>query len=625
MCGICGQFNFKSRQPVDLDGIKAMAKVISHRGPDDDGFFISGELGFGFRRLSIIDLALGHQPMSDAEKSVWVVFNGEIYNFPELKRELQSKGHVFRTNCDTEVIVHGYKEWGCDVVSRLNGMFGFAIWDAKKRRLTLARDRAGIKLIYYRLQPDGIVFGSEIRSILAHTGEKPVLNPVALNLFLRYRYTPSPLTLFQDIQKLAPGTMLVIEDGQARIKRYWDFKPQPFDPPPTAAEAEEELLSLYKKAVRRQLLSDVPLGLLLSGGLDSGLLLALMGSEGSNRQTFSVGYGPANDADDELTHAAFTAQRLNAPNASVQISQTDFETILPRLTGILEEPVATASIVPMYFVCQRARQDVKVVLLGQGPDELFGGYTRHLGIQYGRYWRSAPQFLQKWIGSGLSTLPRNEAIKRALYSIGETERLRRYQQIFSILPAATIDSLFRDGLLPRGSGDEILKCWDDLGTLIESVDELTGFSFLEIRSALPDELLMYTDKISMHHSLEARVPYLDHEVIQFAEQLPAAFKVRRGERKWLHRRVCSRLLPGEVVRRKKRGFACTVVDKWFRSSLAPMMDQVFGDDHSLMYQYLNPGPVRKLYHDHTHNLSNNYKILFSLVFFEQWLRAYMRS
>jgi len=624
MCGICGQFNFKSRQPVDLNRIKEMTEVIRHRGPDDEGFYVSGELGFGFRRLSIIDLALGHQPMSDSEKSVWVVFNGEIYNFPELKKELQSRGHVFRTNSDTEVIVYGYKEWGCDVVTHLNGMFGFAIWDEINRRLILARDRAGIKLLYYRLQKDRIVFASEVRSILSNGEEKPSLNVVALNLFLRYRYTPSPLTLFEGIRKLAPGTMLVIENGEPRIKRYWDYKPQPFDPPPTVEEAEEQLLFLYRKAVRRQLLSDVPIGLLLSGGLDSGLLLALLGLEGSDRKTFSVGYGLSNDAHDELIDAAYTAQQLNAPNYSVAIGQADFETILPKLTRILEEPVATASIVPMYYVCQRARLDVKVVLLGQGPDELFGGYIRHLGIQYGKYWRSLPGFLQKWIGSGLSTLPRNEAIKRALYSVGEKDRLRRYQQIFSILPAPVIDSLFRDGSLPNGSGDEILNCWDGLGPLIQRVDELTGFSFLEIRSALPDELLMYSDKISMHHSLEGRVPFLDHEVIEFVEKLPAAFKVRNGGGKWLHRRVCSRLLPKEVVQRKKRGFACTVVDKWFRSSLSAMMDGVFLDDHALMYSYLNPEQVRRLYHEHTHNISNNYKILFSLVFFEQWLREYTR-
>jgi asparagine synthase (glutamine-hydrolysing) len=352
--------------------------------------------------------------------------------------------------------------------------------------------------------------------------------------------------------------------------------------------------------------------------------LALMTAEGGNRKTFSVGYGLAHDRDDELNDAAATAENLNAPHYSVQITQRDFEETLPKVIGILEEPVATSSIVPMYYVCKRAREDVKVVLVGQGPDELFGGYLRHLGVQYGQYWRALPGFLQNVLGNSLRLLPRNEAIKRALYSIGEKERLPRYQKIFSILNGGAIDALFREGLLPHDIDNALLGCWEELTPLLQDVDELTGFCFLEIRSALPDELLMYGDKISMHHSLEARVPYLDHEVIEYVERLKSTFKVRNGERKWLHRRVCRRLLPRECVRRKKRGFSSTAVDHWFRTSLTTMMDGILLDDSALMYQYLNPAPVKKLYHDHQRGISNNHKILFSLVFFEQWLRTYCR-
>ena len=625
MCGICGQFNFKHRQPVEPPRIKAMADSMVHRGPDDEGFYCNGEIGFGFRRLSIIDLAGGHQPMSDSEQSVWVVFNGEIYNFPELKKELQQKGHVFKTNSDTEVIVHGYKQWGYDVVKHLNGMFGFALWDQTRKKLMLARDRAGIKLIYYKLDSEKLIFGSEVRPILANAGEKVSLNVPALNLFLRYRYTPSPLTLFDGIQKLAPGTMLIIEDQKPRVVRYWTYQPTPLDPAPEPAEAEEELLGLYRKALRRQLLSDVPLGLLLSGGLDSGLLLALMTEQGGDRKTFSVGYGLAQDRDDELQDAAFTARHLNAPHFSVQITQKDFEDTLPKVTGILEEPVATSSIVPMYYVCQRARQDVKVVLVGQGPDELFGGYLRHLGVQYGQYWRAMPAPLQNALASGLALLPRNETIKRALYSIGESDRLKRYQKIFSILNGSTFDGLFRDGLLPSNNSSALLDCWADLSPLIRDVDELTGFNVLEIRSSLPDELLMYSDKISMHHSLEARVPYLDHEIIEYVERLRSSFKVHNGKRKWLHRRVCRRLLPRQCVTRRKRGFSSTAIDQWFRHSLGTMMDGIFLDPSALMYRYLSPAAAQKLYYDHRQGVNNNHKILFSLVFFEQWLRTYCHS
>ncbi|MFI5344631.1 MAG: asparagine synthetase B family protein, partial [Chlamydiales bacterium] len=266
MCGICGQYNFKEQAPVKFEDIQRMTKTLVHRGPDDEGFYLSGPLGFGFRRLSIIDLDGGHQPMSDSEESVWVVFNGEIYNFPELKRELENQGHVFRTKCDTEAIIHGYKQWGDEVFNHLNGMFGLAIWDVRKRRLLVVRDPMGIKLIYYKIEGGTVYFGSEIRPILAATGERPNIDATSLNLFLRYRYTPSPLTLFQGIKKLAPGTALIFEKGAYRLERWYRYKPTPFSPLKTARQAEEELLELYKRAVKRQLMSDVPVGLLLSGG-----------------------------------------------------------------------------------------------------------------------------------------------------------------------------------------------------------------------------------------------------------------------------------------------------------------------------------------------------------------------
>src|SRR6266496_5058375 len=289
MCGIAGQFNFERREPVERETIVRMARSIAHRGPDDEGFFIAGPVGLGFRRLSIIDLAGGHQPMSDAEETVWIIFNGEIYNYRELRAELQNKGHQFRTNSDTEVIIHGYKQWGTDVFNRLNGMFGLAIWDVTKKRLVVARDAMGIKLIYYKIDNGQLTFGSEIRSILAAENSRPSVDPVALNLFLRFRYTPSPLTIFQGIRKLAAGTMLVVEDGACREGRWYKYKRIPFLSYKSEEEARHELLELYRGAVRRHLLSDVPVGILLSGGLDSGLLLALMNEQGGPWPAYTIG------------------------------------------------------------------------------------------------------------------------------------------------------------------------------------------------------------------------------------------------------------------------------------------------------------------------------------------------
>jgi asparagine synthase (glutamine-hydrolysing) len=621
MCGIAGQFNFQRHEPVERETIVGMADSIAHRGPDDEGFFITGPVGLGFRRLSIIDLAGGHQPMSDAEETVWIIFNGEIYNYRELRAELQKKGHQFRTNSDTEVIIHGYKEWGTDVFNHLNGMFGLAIWDVRNRRLVVARDAMGIKLVYYKIRNGQFTFGSEIRPILAAQDSKPEVDPVALKLFLQFRYTPSPLTIFQGIRKLAAGTMLVVEKGKCREERWYNFTPVPFPGPKEETEAARELLELYKGAVRRHLLSDVPVGILLSGGLDSGLLLALMNEQGGPWPAYTIGYGDS-FADDELRDAAETATLLGARHITVRLDQDEFERSLPRIVECLEEPIASSSIVPMYFVSQRARQDVKVALIGQGPDELFGGYKRHLGVRYGEWWRGLPAGLRSVIGYAVNGLPRNEMLKRGIHSLGAENRLKRYQDVFSLAPEERIDGLFRDDVLPQKQGNhEVLEYWRDLTPQMEHTDELGGFQLLEIRSSLPDELLMYADKLSMAHSLEVRVPYLDRTVVEYVQRLGANLKVRNGTRKWLHRQVCRNYLPRRILKRKKRGFAVNVVDRWFHSSLQGKLPDLLLDTSSLMFELLKPEAVGKLLEAHRSRRQDNHKLLFSLVMLEQWLRG----
>jgi asparagine synthase (glutamine-hydrolysing) len=620
MCGIAGQFNFLRREPVERETIMRMARSIAHRGPDDEGYFISGPVGLGFRRLSIIDLAGGHQPMSDGEETVWVIFNGEIYNYRELRAELQGKGHQFRTNSDTEVIIHGYKEWGTDVFNHLNGMFGLAIWDVRNQRLVVARDAMGIKLVYYKIDNGALTFGSEVRPVVAAEQRKPNVDPVALNLFLRFRYTPSPLTIFDGIRKLAPGTMLVIEKGECREKRWYSHTRIPFLDGKDEKDAERELLELYRGAVKRHLLSDVPVGLLLSGGLDSGLLLALMNEQGGPWPAYTIGYGKSFE-DDELADAKETAALLGARHVPVKLDRAEFERSLPKIVESLEEPIATSSIVPMYFVSQRARQDVKVALIGQGPDEMFGGYKRHLGVHYGNWWRGLPAGLRTMVGFAVKGLPRNETLKRGVASLGTEDRLRRYQDVFSLAPATTIDGLFRDDLLPERQGRELVDYWRGLAPQMANTDELGGFQLLEIRSSLPDELLMYADKLSMAHSLEVRVPYLDRTVVEYVQRLGSHFKVRNGSRKWLHRRVCQSYLPQVILRRKKRGFASNVVDEWFRSSLKGELSELLLDESSLMFGLLNPKPVRRLLEGHQSGRQDNHKLLFSLVMLEQWLRA----
>jgi asparagine synthase (glutamine-hydrolysing) len=621
MCGIAGQFNFLSPRPVERSTVEAMTRAIAHRGPDDEGYHFSGNVGLGFRRLSIIDLAGGHQPMSDPTGSVWVVFNGEIYNFQELRSELEGYGHTFRTRSDTEVIVHGYRQWGTGVLNRLNGMFGLAIWDEAQQQLTIARDSAGIKLVYYRVEDGSVDFGSELRAVLAARNERPEIDMTAVNLFLRYRYTPSPLTLYKGINKLAPGTMAVFSRGAWRVERWYSFRPHAVSLAKSDDEATEELLAIYKRALKRHLISDVPVGLLLSGGLDSGLLLGLMSLYGSSWPTYTVGYGKSAYQDDELNEAAESAAMFSATNVAIQLSQERFEEFLPRIVSTVEEPIASSSVVPMYFLCERARQDVKVALMGQGPDELFGGYTRHLGVQYGSLWRNSPTWLRRGLEWGIGQLPRNEALKRGVSSLATADRLRRYQNVFSIMPGPAVDGLFRDGTLAVDTGDVARQFWSELEPQIQGTDELGGFQVIEIRSSLPDELLMYADKLSMAHGLEIRVPYLDQEVVEYAANLPARFKVRNGKRKWLHRRVCQQFLSQTIIKRKKRGFAVNVVDKWFHGSLNSKMGGYLLDPHSLIHEFLKPEATRELLDDHRSGRQDNHKMLFSLIVFEEWLRT----
>ncbi len=619
MCGIAGQMNVQTADAVEPETIRRMTRSIAHRGPDDEGYLSSGPVGLGFRRLSIIDLAGGHQPMSDVDEEVSVVFNGEIYNFKELRAELQQRGHQFRTRSDTEVIVNGYKEWGTNIFGRLNGMFGLAIWDMRARRLVVARDAMGIKPVYYRIAGGRLTFGSEIRAITAVDQTAPKVDAGALNLFLKFRYTPAPFTIVQGIRKLAPGTMLIAGRGTCREERWYDYAPTPFANDQDEVEAEQELLRLYRRAVERHLLSDVPVGILLSGGLDSGLLLALMKEFGDGWPAYTVGYGEG-FLDDELADAAETAALLGARHVPVRLDRRDFERSLPKVVGFLEEPITSASIVPMYFVCRRAKEDVKVALIGQGPDELFCGYKRHLGVHYGSRWRRLPAPIRRLVAFAVDRLPRNETLKRGVHSLSVSSRLRRYQDVFSLAPAGRIEALFRPGVLNGSGGDCLVDYWTSLLPQMEHVDEVGGFQHLEIRSSLPDELLMFGDKLSMAHGLEVRVPYLDRTVVEFAQRLGSAMKIRRGKGKWIHRRVCQHYLPPPMLERKKRAFATNVVDGWFRTSLNGALSQMLQDDDSLMFELLSPDAVRRLLGEHRSGRQDNHKLLFSLVVFEQWLR-----
>jgi len=620
MSGICGQYNFGKPEPVDRPNLLAMTQTLINRGPDDEGYYIAGPLGLCFRRLSVIDLVGGHQPMSDREESVWLVVDGEIYNAPELREELQGYGHVFRTKSDAEVVIHGYKQWDDEVLNHLNGMFGLAIWDARQQRLLLARDPFGVKLLYYRIAGDRLYFGSEIRAICAATPDGAEVDPTSLNLFLRYGYIPSPYTTLKSVRKLAPGAKLTIQKGSYQLSRWYSFKPTPFAPPKSPLEAQEELRALYIQAIGRHLAGDVPVGLLLSGGVDSGLLLALMNRHGRSWPTYVVGCGSA-FPDDELTDAAATARIMGSKHTSVLISRSVVEKTLSKIFALLDEPVADASVVPMYFVCQRARQDVKVALAGQGPDELLGGCLSHLGVRYADLWPRIPARIRNRVSSAITALPNIETLKRGIHYLAIPDRIRRYQHVLSLLPGEQVDDLFQDGLLGPNSSDTALECWESMGDLISDTDELGGLQFLEVRSTLPDRVFMYADKLSMAHHLELRFPFVDKEIVEYVERLPANLKVRNGSREWLHRLVCRDFLPGPMLSRPKRGFATKVIEAWFRSAMESKMTEIFLDSSSRIFQYLRARAVRGLFDQHSSRRQDHHKILLRLAVLEEWFRA----
>jgi asparagine synthase (glutamine-hydrolysing) len=620
MCGICGQLNFKTQKPVSGKAIADMASTMLHRGPDDDGYFIDGSLGLGFRRLSIIDLSTGHQPMSTADKRVTLVFNGEIFNYRELKAELVTKGHRFQTTSDTEVILYAYVEWGMDFLQRLNGMFGLAVWDAAKRRLVVARDRFGIKGIYYRLDGDGLAFASEMRAVISAMPDPPEVDVGAIKLFLKYRYTPAPHTPLAGISKLAAGTYLLVEDGKESVVRWYRRDRSKVDVGISPRDAEEELARLYRNSVRSHLMSDVPVGLLLSGGVDSSLLLALMNECGGDWRTYTVGFGQSYK-DDELDDAAKTAAYFGSRHEFVRLSREDFEEMLPRVVSFLEEPVTSASIVPMFSVCAKASEGVKVALCGQGPDEIWGGYTRHIGLRYADLWRGLPAPVRSAIGSSLRRATKSEAVRRGIYALDEPDRVNRYERVFSLASEEDISSLFLDGEGGGDAGEAMTDCWADIVPDMDGLDEMGAFQLLETRFSLPDELLMYSDKLSMAHSIELRVPYLDKDIVEFAERLPQDLKIRGMNRKYLHRRVAGRFLPAEIINRKKRAFASNVVADWFNESLSSKLSDYLGDPGSRLYGFMDRRAVGKLLDEHRRGESDYYKLLFSLVVLEEWLRS----
>jgi asparagine synthase (glutamine-hydrolysing) len=624
MCGICGKLEFDLNGSVAPGLLKSMADTIQHRGPDDEGYYRSGPVGLGFRRLSIIDLALGHQPLSNEDGTVWIVFNGEIYNYQELRDYLVSKGHRFRTKTDTEVIVHLYEELGERCVEKLRGMFGFAIWDERQRQLLLARDRVGIKPLYYWLSEESIVFGSEIKAILADPAVEARVRPEVLDRFLRFLYVPGEDTLLENIQKLAPGSILLVKDGKTTIRQYWDLQ---FDPKPKDFEdAKQQLVELVDESVRLHMISDVPVGLLLSGGVDSTAMLSFAkGKTGKRLSTFTLGFSSAGVAD-ERPYARMAAQQYGTDHHEMTISAKEFAEFLPQYAWYMEEPGCEAPAVALYYVSKMAREFVKVLISGEGGDEAFGGYQMYRGVAW-------LEGLKKVLG------PLNGPASALLTQAGRhlaSTRAKKYAPLMArpfgdyyLSRSFNPTSVFNSDLADLYSGDFGRQANQEFATrpVREFLDRSAGNGFInrmlyvDTKTSLPDDLLLKADKMTMATSIELRVPLLDHKVLEFAAGLPENFKVRGLTTKYIAKKALEGRVPKAILNRKKAGFPVPF-GNWLRTELKDLVHDVLLDRATIERGYFNRKGLEGLVQKHSD--SGDYaKEVLSLLSMELWHRAFL--
>jgi asparagine synthase (glutamine-hydrolysing) len=622
MCGIYGVVSRTTDKVVDRITLRRMGQVLYHRGPDDEGCRVDEQVGLGVRRLSIIDLATGHQPVTNEDKTLWLVFNGEIYNYQELRATLEKKGHVFVTRSDTEVIIHAFEEYGDRCVEHLNGMFVFAIWDAPRRRLTIARDRLGIKPLYYWVSGDQIVFGSELKAVIAHPDVPRQLDFMALDQFLTLEYIPSPRTIFQRIYKLPPAHRLIFQDGRLTVEPYWDVRPREL--PEDEAACEQMLTDLIRDAVRLQLVSDVPLGALLSGGIDSSTVVAFMSEALSIPvRTFSIGFD--DQTYDELPYARTVAAHFGTDHCE-EVLQPDIASLAEQLVHHLDEPFGDFSVFPTYLVCRLASQSVKVVLSGDGGDELFGGYETYVAQDIDRYYRRLPGPLrQKALPALMNWVPPRSA-KRGL--INEAKRFveggalpaslqhTRWMMFMSDHDKA---QLYQPDLRASLDGCTATSLLESHFQRAARWDPLAQQQYVDIKTYLVDDILTKVDRMSMAASIEARVPLLDHRIVEFALSLPPHSKLRRGRTKLVLRQAMRGRLPEVVLNRPKQGFSIPL-KHWLHGSLQPMMTDLLSSGCVQRRGYFEPETVNRWVSEHLQGRANHSHRLWALMVFEIWHR-----
>jgi len=615
MCGICGIVNIDG-QPVDLALLKDMTNLMRHRGPDDEGIYNYKNMGVGVRRLSVIDLSTGHQPICNEDESVWVVQNGEIYNFRSLRNETESKGHVYKTESDTEVIVHLYEEYGDNFVTKLNGMFSICLWDKRKEKLILVRDRIGIKPLFYFVDNKRLIFASEIKSILKNSSIVREINMDALAYYLTYKYSPAPLTMIKDIVKLLPGHMLIYEKGKLAISQYWDFE---YSKTTESGPDYLELLhGVLKESIQRHLISDVPLGLFLSGGIDSSILLAIINELVDEPvKTFCITF--EDEYCDESRYARMVADQFRTDHHEL-IVKPDTIDILPKLIWHLDEPLGDSCVLPTYYLSKFAREYVTVVLSGDGGDELFAGYDRYRREKFTSIFCRIPKWIQRSVLGPATNFPQLERKAKLIDKSLALPLEKRYKFWMENISEEANYRLINNNISNINSSDIVLNYFEEC----DVTENLKKMLYVDLKSYLPDDLLFKVDRMSMANSLEVRVPFLDKKVMEFSASLPTKLKLKgfgTTKTKYLLRKYLQGRLPADIHKRKKQGFNLPV-DSWFRGELKSFAYDVLLDSGVNSSGIFNTKGLELFLNKHQ-NGENHGEAIWALVVFELWRKEYI--
>ena len=625
MCGIVGIVR-SDKSDIDEAVLGRMCAAISHRGPDDDGFYVNGPVGLGMRRLAIIDLKSGQQPIHNQDRTAWIVFNGEIYNYRELRDKLEKLGHSFYTNSDTEAIVHAYDQYGADCPKHLRGMFAFAIWDERTQELFIARDRVGKKPLLYAEVKGQFIFGSEFSALLQHPDIGKEIDFEALNQYLSFMCVPAPLTAYQAIRKLEPGHSLRYRKGETRIERYWqpDFSKK-IDI--SEQEAGERTIAILREAVKVRLMSEVPLGAFLSGGIDSSAVVALMAEESSTPvKTFSIGFEEQDFS--ELHHARRVAEHVGADHHEF-IVRPDALEVLPVLVEHYGEPYADSSAIPTYYVARETRKHVTVALNGDGGDESFAGYERYAAMRLAEQYHRIPAMLRESVvRQAIELMPSSETkrsrirdVKRFIQS-ASLPKVERYLNWVSIFDRQAKQDLFTENFTRQTQGDSAARILDPWFARANGSGVVDAVLLADIMTYLPNDLLVKVDIATMANSLEARSPFLDHHVIEFAASLPEKYKLRGFTTKYLLKQMLRKLLPAENLDRRKMGFGVPI-GHWLRGKLQPFLRETLLAEASLKRGLFRPEGVKRLVELHTRGERDYSPQLWTLLMLELWFQRFI--